>query len=77
MNAEIAAIAATARRAARRHGSPRRARPRSSHAGIESIDPRQSRFRIPARLDADAGRGRRNPWRSAIPAIPAFEFRSS
>jgi hypothetical protein len=73
-NAGIAAIAEAESHAASRHGSPRCARPRSSHAGIESVTKRQQRFRIPARLDSDAGRGRRDPWRSAIPAISAFEF---
>jgi len=54
-NAGIAAISEADSHVASRHGSPRRARPSSSRAGIESGNQRQHGFRIPARLDSDAG----------------------
>ncbi len=59
-----------------RHGSPRCARHRSSHAGIESRK-RPDRFQLPAWLDSTPADGRRDPWRPAIVAISAFQHEVS
>jgi len=59
-----------------RHGSPRGARHRSSHAGIESRT-RPDRFQLPAWLDSTPADGRCDPWRPAIVAISAFQHEVS